>query len=113
MYEPKYTPTFNKCVKKYRDKKKQIEKLCRKICEDPFCNSHLLKKKGVDLQGKRSRHLTGNLVMIFIVCDECIKESFHDKGYNNCSFCKNKALQRVIFVAFDKHESIYSKEWYV
>lgn len=113
MYKPLYTQTFKECVDKYKDKKKRVERLVSKILEDPTHKSHLLiKKKGIDLRGKRRRHLDSNFVVIYVVCDECIENEFRDKGYNDCAVCTGKPLKRVIFLAFDKHQDIYSREWY-
>jgi mRNA-degrading endonuclease RelE of RelBE toxin-antitoxin system len=111
-YEPFYTKSFQSCLRKYRDKRERVEKLINRILQNPIQSSHLLtKKKGIDLRGKRSRHLTGNFVVVYIVCEECIESGFYDKGYNNCSICKGEPKKRVVFLAFGKHQDVYSKEW--
>lgn len=110
-YHPKYTESFKKCVDKHKDKKKRIESLVNRILENPYYKSHLLQKvDNIDLRGKRSRHLTGNFVMVYMICEECIKEAFRNK-YNYCQNCAGELIKQVIFLAFDKHQDIYSKEW--
>lgn len=111
-YEALYTKTFQKTLAKHHDKTKRIERCIEKILKNPKHDSHLLKKtKGIDLRGKHRRHLTGNFVIVYMICDECIENGFRDKGYNNCSNCDGTPRRRVIFLAFDKHEDIYSKKW--
>ncbi len=109
-YEGIFTKTFKECLKKHPDKKKRIKVLVDKILTNPFHQSHLLKKlKGVDLRGKRRRHLTGNFVIIYTVCDECIKLNFQQS--NNCINCNRQPKKRVIFIAFGTHKDIYAREW--
>ena len=114
-YQPFYPETFGKILKKYPHLKERVEKEILKILQDPKIQSHLLGKKGkIDLQGKRSRHLMGGkFAIVYMICDECIDSGFHKKGFNNCSFCEGKPEKRVVFLAFDKHENIYSKMWKV
>jgi len=83
-----------------------------RILDHPFHRSHLLEKKGgIDLRGKRSRHVSGNFVIVYVVCEECIQNGFRDKGWNDCAFCSGAPLKRVIFLAFDQHDDIYTREW--
>lgn len=111
-YERLYTETFNNCIEKHRDKKKRIESLVKKILQNPFHKSHLLKKiKGIDLRGKRRRHLTSNFVVVYTICEECINSNLHQ--YNNCINCNKKPKKQVIFIAFDCYDDIYSKEYKV
>lgn len=111
-YRPVYAKSFDKCLKKHQDRKKRIEKLVQRVLKDPKLQSYLLTKKGqVDLRGKRRRHLGGNFVIVYMVCDECIDEGFRKAGYNNCSFCEDKPAKQVVFLAFSKHDDIYSKQW--
>lgn len=111
-YEPRYTPSFFDCLEKYRRLQERVLVLTERIVQAPKAQSHLLKKeRGVDLQGKRRRHLSGNFVVVYIICDECINKGFKAKGYNDCLGCEGKPLRRVIFLAFDKWDDIYSREW--
>lgn len=71
-YQPLFGPTFKKCLEKCPHLKERIQSFIRKILGDPYFASHLLKKKGkIDLRGKRSRHLSGNFVAVYLVCEEC------------------------------------------
>lgn len=112
-YVPFYTEVFFECLEKHRDKQNRILELVERICENPKVRpSHFLGfKKGIDLRGKRRRHMSGNYVIIYIVCEECISLGHKTKGYNNCHFCSNKQPNWIIFVAFDKWDDIYSKNW--
>lgn len=112
-YEPFYTSSFFDCLKKHKHLQERVLKLVERICEAPKSpKAHLLQmKKGVNLRGKRRRHLTGNFVVVYVVCDECIEMGFRAKGYNDCLGCEGKPLKRVIFLAFDKWDDIYSREW--
>lgn len=107
-YKPLYTEAFNNCIEKHKDKKKRIKSLVNKILRDPFYKSCLLiKVKGVDLQGKRRRHLTANFVMVYAICEECIRQNYLQ--YNNCTNCNGKPKKRVVLIAFAKHDDIYKK----
>jgi len=109
-YEGYFTKTFKESIEKYPDKKKRIKALIDKILYNPFYRSHRLKKaKGIDLRGKRSRHLTNNFVIIYTVCDECINSNL--QKYNQCINCDGQAKKRVIFIAFGTHKDIYTREW--
>lgn len=106
------TKHFEQCLAKHKDKAKRIEQCITRILQDPYLRSHLLGlKKGMDLRGKRSRHMNPNFVFVYVICEECIQASFREKGYNNCSFCKEMPLRRVIFLGFGTHQDIYSKEY--
>jgi Txe/YoeB family toxin of Txe-Axe toxin-antitoxin module len=111
-YEPAYSPTFLECLKKHSDKKDRIEKFVKRICDDPYYRSELLeKKRDIDLRGKRSRHLSGNLVFVYLICEECVRNDFKNI-YNYCSSCKDEVgAKKLVFLAFAKHDDIYSKEW--
>lgn len=109
-YSPLYTPTFKEQLRKYQHLKNRIDKFITRILQDPYYNAHYLtKKKGVDLTGKMSRHMTANFVFVYAVCEDCISKGF--QKYNECRICDNTPQKRVIFFAFDKHEDIYSKRW--
>jgi len=112
-YVPFYTEVFFECLEKHRDKQDRVLELVERICEAPkIPQAHFLGvKKGVDLRGKRRRHMSGNYVVIYIVCEECIAKGHRAKGYNNCHFCSEKQSNWIIFVAFDKWEDIYSRKW--
>jgi len=112
-YEARYTRHFEKCLQKHRDKKKRVKTLVERMLQHPYNQSHLLnKKRGIDLRGKRSRHLgSGNFCILYMICEECINNGFRDKGYNDCPHCTGQPLKMVIFLAFDKHDDIYAREW--
>jgi len=112
-YEAIFTPRFNACIKQYEGNpqtKKRVKSVIDRILENPKTQSHLLKKeRGIDLRGKRRRHVSGNYVLVYAICDECIKLG-HQK-FNNCNICNGAPQKRVIFFAFGKWDNIYSKEW--
>lgn len=112
-YSPLYTEVFVECLEKYREQQNRILELVERILEAPkIPQAHFLQlKHGVDLRGKRRRHMSGNYVVIYIVCEECIAKGHRAKGYNNCHFCSGKPSNNVIFVAFDKWDDIYRREW--
>lgn len=112
-YECYYAKSFCKCLARRNDLKRRAEVVVDRILSDPYHpRSHLLEKKGrIDLRGKRSRHISGNFVIVYRVCEECIQEGFRDKGYNNCSHCTGEPLKAVIFLGFDKHDVIYARQW--
>jgi len=112
-YEGTFTPTFNACIQQCESNpqmKKRLKSVIDRILENPKVQSHLLRKEGgIDLRGKRRRHVSGNYVLVYAICDECIN-SGHQK-FNNCGGCDGVAKNKVIFFAFDKWDKIYSKEW--
>lgn len=112
-YVPVYTEVFFECLEKHRDKQDRILELVERICEAPkIPQAHFLSvKKSVDLRGKRRRHMSGDFVVIYIVCEECITMDHRAKGYNNCHFCSGESTNHIIFVAFDKWDNIYSRKW--
>ena len=112
-YRPLYTEAFVECLEKHHEHQNRALELVERILENPKSQlSHLLQfKHGVDLRGKRRRHMSGNYVVIYIVCEECIAKGHRAKGYNNCHFCSEKQSNWIIFVAFDKWEDIYSRKW--
>jgi mRNA-degrading endonuclease RelE of RelBE toxin-antitoxin system len=115
IYTGLFTDEFNKLLnKKYRHLKERVKELVDRILEDPYLDSHLLdKKKGIDLRGKRSRHLTGNFVVVYVVCEECVEKGkeFRARGFNQCSHCPENPGKQVVFLAFAKHDDIYSRTW--
>lgn len=114
-YKPYYSDVFIGCLEAYHQYTDQALELVERICNSPTTNSHFLKKKKrVDLRGKRRRHMSGNYVVIYIVCEECVRMSHRAKGYNNCSFCEDAPpSDRIIFCGFGKWDSIYSCQWEV
>lgn len=111
-YKPYYERSFIECLEVYKDKAERVLVLVERILADPKWQSHLLEeRRGVDLRGKRRRHLGHNFVVVYIVCDECITQGFRDKGYNDCAFCTGEPLKQVVFLAFDRYDDIYSREW--
>ena len=112
-FVPFYTEVFLECLEKHRDQQIRVLELVERILQAPkIQQAHFLGiKRGVDLRGKRRRHMSNNFVIIYIVCEECLAKGHRAKGYNNCHFCTGKPSNRVIFVAFDKWDDIYSRGW--
>lgn len=112
-YRPFYTEVFLECLEEHREQQNRALELVERILEAPkIRQAHFLGiKRGVDLRGKRRRHMSGNYVIVYIVCEECINLGHRAKGYNNCHFCSGKPSNWVIFVAFGKWDDIYSRQW--
>lgn len=112
-YESLYWETFGECLKKYKHLTQRVETIARRVAADPLSpQSHLLDyKKGIDLQGKRSRRFANHFCIIYMVCDECIDKGFKEQGFNNCYFCTGEPLKRVIFLGFGIHDDVYSRHW--
>ena len=113
-YEGFFTPTFKECLRSYENNlqlKKRVQSVVDRILENPKFQSHFLDKiRGIDLRGKRRRHVSGNYVLIYTICDECIL--LKHQVFNNCAnICDETLKKRVIFFAFDKWDDIYSREW--
>jgi len=113
-YEGFFTPTFKECLESYENNpqlKKRVQSVIDRILENPKVQSHLLKKeRDIDLRGKRRRHVSGNYVLIYAICDECIALEY--QSINNCiNICDGKPKKRIVFFAFDKWNDIYSHEW--
>lgn len=113
-YEGFFTPTFKECLGPYENNpqlKKRLQSVIDRILENPKTQSHLLKKeRGIDLRGKRRRHVSGNYVLIYAICDECIL--LKHQIFNNCvDICDGTPKKRIIFFAFDKWDDVYSQEW--
>lgn len=113
-YERFYTNTFKRYLKQHTKKnpilKKRIESVINRILENPksSLSHHLKKERGIDLRGKRRRHVSGTYVIIYAVCDECI-ELGHQK-LNQCSICNGTPKKRVIFFSIGHWDSIYLRE---
>lgn len=111
VYQPYLTENFKRDIEKYPDQKARIEALINRILIDPQHKSHLLQQKfRKDLRGKRARHVSKNFLIVFIPCDECIKEGFREKGYNNCSFCTGQPEERIVFFSFGTYDVTYKKK---
>lgn len=110
-YTPRYTQTFMDCLEKHREQQERALELVSRITKNPTVQSHFLdNQKGIDLRGKRRRHMSGNFVVVYIVCEECF--NLHHRGkYNNCACCTGKVTNWIIFLAFAKWNDIYSRNY--
>jgi len=110
-YQPFYTQTFLDCLDNHREQQERTLELVSRIVENPTVQSHFLDYKGgVDLRGKRRRHMSGNFVIIYIVCEECFK--MHHRGkFNNCACCTGELTDWIIFLAFGKWDDIYTHNY--
>ena len=65
-HQPYYTQTFIDCLEKHREQQNRALEVVSRICETPLSRlSHLLDlRNGIDLRGKRRRHVSGNFVII-------------------------------------------------
>lgn len=96
----------------YPSMRRQIEKRVRRILEAPYHRSHPLGQgKWEDLRGLRSApFLGGKYVFLIAICEECLANGF--QTVNKCSCgdaCKELPLERVVFIAFGRHDLVYGK----
>lgn len=115
-YQALFWETFEECKHTYRKNQvllNRLQKTIDKIIESPLRPpAHWLTKvKHIDLRGKCSIHFADDYCVVYLICDACINNGFRDKGYNKCHFCTGVPEERVIFLAFDHHKTIYSREW--
>ncbi len=109
-YEPIFLQEFQRGLKKHSSIARQIKRRVDRILADPYYNSELLTKKGVDLRGKRSARVTRNFRIIYAVCEECINRSFKARGYNDCPDCnKTEPDKVIIFFVVGPHEKAYGQ----
>jgi Txe/YoeB family toxin of Txe-Axe toxin-antitoxin module len=108
VYEPVFTKEFQRCVKRYANIAKLIQKEVDSILHDPYHNSELLTKKKRDWRGWRSRRVTRSFRIVYTVCEECIGRSFRERGYLMCSGCvKEIRDNKVIFLHVRPHPEAY------
>ena len=105
------TDEFKAALRKHSGIKKQVLRKMEQILSNPYHNSELLQKKKVDLRGKRSRRITRNFRIVFVVCEECVSKGFKAKGFNECAFCASLTSQEhyVVFMTIGPHEKAYGE----
>jgi len=101
-YIAKYHPAIKTCLKKYPHLKKQFKKKKNYILQNPLQLGEPLKG---NLNGLRSFPLTGNYIIIFIVCDDCRR--LKQKEINRCLECGQISSNSVIFLLFGPHDPSY------
>ena len=110
-YEFFLTDEFKAALRKYSGIKKQVLRKMEQVLSNPYHHSELLQKRKVDLRGKRSRRVTRNFRIVFIVCEECVGKGFKAKGFNECAFCASLVSQKkyVVFMTVGPHERVYGE----
>ena len=113
-YEAVFLPTFRACLKDHPDLKQRVRWFVERLQVDPYTTGHshtLTSKKGIDLRGKRGAHVSGNFVVVFMVCEECINRGFRAAGYNQCEPCPEAPVKRMLLLAFGPHKEAYGHTW--
>ena len=107
-YLAKYHPKIKDCLKKYPHLKKRLEKKINYILKDPFNLGEPLK---YNLKGLRSIPFAKNFLIIYIICEECIRLQYQE--INKCGInCSNIPENTVIFLYFGCHDSAYDTSIY-
>jgi mRNA-degrading endonuclease RelE of RelBE toxin-antitoxin system len=113
-YVPVLTEPFKKCVQSFDPQRRErVKRLVLRVLQNP-CGppSHKLKRKKVDLRGKRARpDEAGRYVVIYMVCQECVAHGYREAGYNNCDRCEDIPQNAVVFLAFGPHDDTYERYW--
>ena len=80
MFEPQYTKTFEKALRKEIPKSQhgRIRDGIQKLVEDPYHNTEFAKGRW---RGKRKLRV-GDYRIVFVVCQECQRDNH--KLYNQC-----------------------------
>lgn len=113
-YHAVVSAEFQRAAGNHKELLKRLEALRDRICQAPYApQSELLGRgKKVDLRGKRSWHMTGNFVVIYAVCEECVQQGFLQKRWNSCAgICDAEPQKRVVFLGFGKHDLAYGRDW--
>ena len=81
-YQAKYTPLFEKNLKRYHSMRQQIRRKISRVLQDPYASTERLGKVpgGKDLRGCHSVRVTRNFRILFVVCEEC-------RRVPECKFC--------------------------
>lgn len=110
-YEFFLTDEFKAALQRHSGIKKQVLRKMEQILSNPYHHSELLQKRKVDLRGKRSRRVTRNFRIVFMICDECVSKGFKAKGFNECTFCASLVPQKhyVVFMTVGPHKRVYSE----
>jgi len=94
-YNPIYTKTFKKQVKKLDSTfRRQIEERIRDLIADPWHNTQFLRGQ---YRGKRKLRLNRTDRLVFVICEEC-RELGHFV-YNQCEHC-DETPENTIIIAF-------------
>ena len=104
-YQAKYTPLFEKDLRRYRGMRIQILRRVTRLRQNPYQGTERLGKQpgGLDLRGCRSARLTRNFRLIFVVCEEC-------RQVPECRFCFCEGLpdETVVFLTVGPHQRAYT-----
>lgn len=96
-YEPKYSPTFEKQMRKVGKKNKNFLQRVRKkiddLRQDPYHNAPFAKGQW---RGKRHIYISRTDRLLFAICEECRREN-HQR-FNQCLDCDVTADN--VFVVF-------------
>jgi len=91
VFEPQYTKTFEKALKKEVPKNhlQRIKDGIQKLVEDPYHNTEFAKGRW---RGKRKLRV-GDYRIVFVICEECQKE-----GHNTFNQCDGLGHQPCFLI---------------
>lgn len=103
-YQRQYTARFSKNLGRFQNIRARIKKRVDEIAHAPYQNTERLGKasEGLNLKGCRSARVGRNIRILFVVCEECRKES-------ECEYClcENLADQTIVFLTINTHDKAY------
>lgn len=99
MYEALYSRTFyeKKGSPRFRLIIEKIEEKCDLIRQAPYTACHSERLKG-NYRGKRSAQLDKRLRIIYMVCEECMKQGDHQWNHKDCSDCVGTPVKCIRFI---------------
>jgi len=103
-YRPLYTSRFKKNYETFQNMQPRIDRIVAQVIEDPYIRTEQLTEKGkLNLRGCRSARVGRNFRIIFVICEECMKEP-------DCEYCPCESLppHTVVFLTVGPHERAYS-----
>ena len=99
MYEDEYSATFKEKVAsaRFRLIARRIQQKCNLIRQAPYqaCRSERLKG---NYRGKRSGQLNERFRIIYMVCEECIKQGDQEWNLEDCADCEGNPVKRIKFI---------------
>ena len=106
-YIPLFHPTIKDKLKKYPHLKNRFQNKVDYIIRSPLTIGEKLRG---NYTGLRSIPLTGNFILIFLVCEECIQLG-HNSTLNNCLQHSEIPQNTVIFLTFSPHDIAYRETY--
>ena len=98
VYEAEYSETFNeKKEGAFRLMAERIEEKCNLIRQAPYAACRSERLKG-NLRGKRSGQLDRRYRLVYMVCEECVKQCDRERNLEHCPDCEGEPLRRIRFI---------------